>query len=114
MDLGGLGLAKVRDRGASGENHAVSIRPEHLKFKTRATAENGCAAALVSSTNLGATVRHRLTAGGHELQLRALSSDRGQGLLPDEELWVGSRTQTRPSCWFWSPDRAGAPSESRR
>ncbi|MEY9774721.1 ABC transporter ATP-binding protein [Arthrobacter sp. MW3 TE3886] len=89
VDLGGLGLAKVRDRGASGENYAVSIRPEHLKFRTRASAGNGCAATLVSSTNLGATVRHRLTAGGHELQLRELSSDRGAGIRPDEELWVG-------------------------
>ena len=89
VDLGGLGLARVRDRGADGESYAVSIRPEHLKFGTRATAGNGCAAALVSSTNLGATVRHRLTAGGHELQLRELSSDGGTRILPDEELWVG-------------------------
>ncbi|WP_426977640.1 TOBE domain-containing protein [Pseudarthrobacter sp. O4] len=88
VDLGGLGLARVRDRGADGENYAVSIRPEHLKFSTQA-AGNGCAATLVSSTNLGATARHRLRAGGHELQLRELSSDRAAGFLPDEELWVG-------------------------
>jgi len=89
VDLGGLGMAKVRDRGASGENYAVSVRPEHLKFRTRATAGNGCAASLVSSTNLGATVRHRLTAGGHDLQLRELSSDSVARIRPDEELWVG-------------------------
>ncbi|MHA7221992.1 ABC transporter ATP-binding protein [Arthrobacter sp. RHLT1-20] len=95
VDLGGLGLAKVRDRGASGEKYAVSIRPEHLKFSPRAAAPNGCAATLVSSTNLGATVRHRFTAGGHELQLRELSSENGAAMLPDEELWVG-----------WDPDKA--------
>jgi putative spermidine/putrescine transport system ATP-binding protein len=89
VDLGGLGLARVRDRGADGGNYAVSVRPEHLKFSTQAAAGNGCAATLVSSTNLGATVRHRLKAGGHELQLRELSSDRGAGLQPDAELWVG-------------------------
>ncbi|MET4096387.1 ABC transporter ATP-binding protein [Arthrobacter sp. UYCu712] len=89
VDLGGLGLARVRDRGADGRNYAVSIRPEHLKFSTQAAAGNGCAATLVSSTNLGATVRHRLRAGGHELQLLELSSDRGAAFLPDQELWVG-------------------------
>jgi putative spermidine/putrescine transport system ATP-binding protein len=33
-------------------------------------------------------VRHRLTAGGHELQLRELSSDSTARLLPDDALWV--------------------------
>ncbi len=88
VDLGGLGLATVRDRGASGDKYAVSIRPEHLKFSTRDAAGNGCAATLVSSTNLGATMRHRLTAGGHELQLRALSSDQAAIAADDGELWV--------------------------
>jgi putative spermidine/putrescine transport system ATP-binding protein len=88
VDLGGLGRARVRDRGATGTNYAVSIRPEHLKFSSPAVGGNGCAAKLVTSTNLGATVRHRITAGGHELQLRELSSDSAARFLPDDELWV--------------------------
>lgn len=67
---------------------AVSICPEHLRFSSSAIGRNGCAAKLVTSTNLGATVRHRLTAGGHELQLRELSSDSAARFLPDDELWV--------------------------
>ena len=88
VDLGGLGRARVRDRGAKGENYAVSIRPEHLKFSSAAVAGNGCAAKLVTSTNLGATVRHRLTAGGHDLQLRELSSDSAARYAPEDEVWV--------------------------
>jgi putative spermidine/putrescine transport system ATP-binding protein len=88
VEMEGLGLARVRDRGAAGESYAVSIRPEHLKFSTEPAAGNGYAATLVSSTNLGATVRHRLRAGRHDLQLRELSSDNGAGRLPDEEVWV--------------------------
>lgn len=94
VDMEGLGRARVRDRGATGESYAVSIRPEHLKFSTEPAAGNGYPATLVSSTNLGATVRHRLRAGGHDLQLRELSSD-GAGRLPEEEVHVG-----------WDADRA--------
>ncbi|XAS68583.1 TOBE domain-containing protein [Micrococcaceae bacterium Sec5.7] len=68
-------LAAVADRGVTGENYAISIRPERLKFRSAAGAENGGEATLVSSTNLGASIRHRLTAGGHELQLREPSPD---------------------------------------
>lgn len=75
VDLGSLGVGRVRDRGAQGEKYAVSIRPEHLKFRTAPVAENGGTGELTSSTNLGATIRHRLSVGGHDLQLRELSSD---------------------------------------
>ncbi|MDQ6753530.1 MAG: TOBE domain-containing protein, partial [Actinomycetota bacterium] len=75
VDLGGLGIGRVRDRGVSGEKYAVSIGPEHLTFRGLASTENGGTGRLTSSTNLGATIRHRLSVGGHELQLRQLSSD---------------------------------------
>ncbi|WP_026556007.1 ABC transporter ATP-binding protein [Arthrobacter sp. 35W] len=75
VDLGGLGIGRVQDRGVVGERYAVSIRPEHLKFRPGAPEENGGTGTMVSSTNLGATIRHRITAGGHELQLRELSSE---------------------------------------
>ncbi|PYI64956.1 polyamine ABC transporter ATP-binding protein [Arthrobacter livingstonensis] len=77
VDLAGLGTGRVRDRGAQGERYAVSIRPEHLKFRAGPDGENGGAGELTSSTNLGATIRHRITVGGHSLQLRELSSDAG-------------------------------------
>jgi putative spermidine/putrescine transport system ATP-binding protein len=95
VDLGGLGTARVADRGASGENYAVSIRPEHLKFRPAGAGGNGTEATLVSSTNLGATVRHRLTAGGHDLQLRELSADSACRPEPGGQVFVG-----------WDPGRA--------
>lgn len=93
VDLGGLGIARVLDRGAVGANYAVSIRPEHLKFRSTAAAENNGAAALVSSTNLGATVRHRLRAGGHDLQMRQLSTDATAEPGTDGGTWVGWETE---------------------
>jgi putative spermidine/putrescine transport system ATP-binding protein len=95
VDLGGLGLGRVRDRGVTGEKYAVSIRPEHLKFSPEAIPDNCGRATLVSSTNLGATVRHRLTAGGHELQVRELSSDASGRPASGAELFV-----------TWEPDKA--------
>ena len=96
VDLGCLGTARVPDRGVTGAKYAVSIRPEHLKFRAAGTeGGNGGAARLVSSTNLGATVRHRLTAGGQDLQLRELSSDAAAWPLPGSEVFVG-----------WAPGRA--------
>jgi putative spermidine/putrescine transport system ATP-binding protein len=89
VDLGGLGTARVADRGVEGEKYAVSIRPEHLKFRAAGEAGNGGAATLVSSTNLGATVRHRLTAGGQELQLRELSPDSAGRPAPGGQVFVG-------------------------
>jgi len=73
----------------------VSIRPEHLKFSSEASPDNCGRATLVSSTNLGATVRHRLTAGGHELQVRELSSDASVRPASGGELFVA-----------WEPDKA--------
>ncbi|MET3709043.1 ABC-type Fe3+/spermidine/putrescine transport system ATPase subunit [Arthrobacter sp. UYEF6] len=95
VDLGGLGLGRVRDRGVTGEKYAVSIRPENLKFGSEASTDNCGKASLVSSTNVGATVRHRLTAGGHELQGRELSSDATGLPAPVAELFV-----------TWEPDKA--------
>ncbi|MDQ1056109.1 hypothetical protein QFZ23_000010 [Arthrobacter globiformis] len=46
VDLGGLGTARVVDRGVQGENYAVSIRPEHLKFRSAGEGGNGGAATL--------------------------------------------------------------------
>ena len=89
VDLGGLGTARVADRGVEGEKYAVSIRPEHLKFRAAGEAGNGGAATLVSSTNLGATVRHRLTAGDQELQLRELSPDSAGRPAPGGQVFVG-------------------------
>jgi putative spermidine/putrescine transport system ATP-binding protein len=89
VDLGGLGTARVADRGVQGENYAVSIRPEHLKFRSAGECGNGGAATLVSSTNLGATIRHRLMAGGQELQLRELSPDSAGGPAPGDQVFVG-------------------------
>ena len=89
VDLGGLGTARVADRGVEGEKYAVSIRPEHLKFRAAGESGNGGAATLVSSTNLGATVRHRLTAGGQELQLRELSPDSAGRPAPGGQVFVG-------------------------
>ncbi|HAP89286.1 MAG TPA: polyamine ABC transporter ATP-binding protein [Arthrobacter bacterium] len=95
VDLGCLGTARMPDRGVTGDKYAVSIRPEHLKFRSSATEGNGGAARLESSTNLGATVRHRLTAGGLDLQLRELSSDAADRPVPGSEVFVG-----------WTPGRA--------
>jgi putative spermidine/putrescine transport system ATP-binding protein len=94
VDLGGLGVARVRDQGAMGADYAVSIRPEHLKLSSTPPAGGGSVAVITSSTNLGATVRHRLTAGGHELMLREMSSESGTRSTA-EDLWVG-----------WEPDKA--------
>jgi putative spermidine/putrescine transport system ATP-binding protein len=100
VDLGCLGTTRVPDRGVTGGKYAVSIRPEHLKFRAKFGAvgtegANGGAARLVSSTNLGATVRHRLTAGGQDLQLRELSSDAAARPVPGSDVFVG-----------WAPGRA--------
>lgn len=89
VDLGCLGTARVPDRGVTGGKYALSIRPEHLKFRSSASGGNGGAARLVSSTNLGATVRHRLSAGGLDLQLRELSPDAAGRPLPGSEVFVG-------------------------
>ncbi|NVM96278.1 ABC transporter ATP-binding protein [Arthrobacter wenxiniae] len=82
VDLGGLGAGRVRDRGARGDKYAVSIRPEHLTFRVAPGRENSGTGELVSSTNLGATIRHRIMAGGRELQLRELSSNGGAAGQP--------------------------------
>jgi putative spermidine/putrescine transport system ATP-binding protein len=89
VDLGPLGTARVRDRGVTGGKYAVSVRPEHLKFRAADTRGNGGTARLISSTNLGATVRHRLTAGAQDLQLRQLSSDTAVAPPAGSDVFVG-------------------------
>jgi putative spermidine/putrescine transport system ATP-binding protein len=89
IDLGELGVGRVSDRGAKGTSYAVSIRPEHLEFITAPRAQNSAAGRLVSSTNLGATVRHRLRMGGQDVLVRELSARVGASRERDGELFVG-------------------------
>jgi putative spermidine/putrescine transport system ATP-binding protein len=90
VDLGVFGTGRVRDRGAQGERYAVSIRPEHLKFRTGAAQENGGTGELISSTNLGATMRHRINVGDHKLQIRELSSEPGAaGRTVGDDVQIG-------------------------
>jgi putative spermidine/putrescine transport system ATP-binding protein len=91
VDMGALGIGRVRDRGVRGEQYAVSIRPEHLRFNHAPGPENCGTGRLLSSTNLGATVRHRLLVGGKDIQVRELSSG-SLGRSSMEEVTVGWRT----------------------
>ncbi|MEY9968574.1 putative spermidine/putrescine transport system ATP-binding protein [Streptacidiphilus sp. MAP12-16] len=89
VDLGELGVGRVRDRGASGDRYAVSIRPEHLAFIPADRTENSASGRVVTSTNLGATIRHRLRVGGQDLLLRELSAGRRTARELDGEVFVG-------------------------
>jgi putative spermidine/putrescine transport system ATP-binding protein len=89
VDLGELGVGRVRDRGAVGERYAVSIRPEHLAFIPAERAENSASGRVVSSTNLGATIRHRLRAGGQDLMIRELSAGRRAPRDLDADVCIG-------------------------
>ncbi|WP_326648049.1 MULTISPECIES: ABC transporter ATP-binding protein [unclassified Streptomyces] len=73
VDLGRLGICRVQNRGAEGDRYAVSIRPEHLTFIPAERDENCAKGRVVSSTNLGATIRHRLLVGEQELLMREMS-----------------------------------------
>ncbi|MGP4001250.1 ABC transporter ATP-binding protein [Streptomyces sp. 8N706] len=89
VDLGPLGTCRVRDRGAEGERYAVSIRPEHLAFLPAARAQNSATGRVVSSTNLGATIRHRLRIGEQELLMRELSPSSRTAAELGTEVCVG-------------------------
>ncbi|MGW7613187.1 ABC transporter ATP-binding protein [Streptomyces sp. NPDC054766] len=89
VDLGALGTGRVRDLGARGERYAVSIRPEHLAFLPEGRPENSATGRLVSSTNLGATIRHRVHAGGQDLLLRELSAGRRTSRATGDDVCIG-------------------------
>ncbi|MET7934098.1 ABC transporter ATP-binding protein [Streptomyces sp. NPDC005322] len=89
VDLGRLGTHRVRDRGAQGDRYGVSIRPEHLTFLPAERAEKGARGQVVSSTNLGATIRHRLRVGEQELLMRELSPSSRTAAQLDAEVCVG-------------------------
>lgn len=95
VDLGAWGVGRVLDRGAEGDAYAVSIRPEHLRFVDADRSENRATGRLLSSTGLGATVRHRLNVGGKDVVLRELSTGTRGGCPTDSEVSVG-----------WSQDEA--------
>ncbi|MGW3690640.1 ABC transporter ATP-binding protein [Streptomyces sp. NPDC005125] len=95
VDLGELGVGRVSDRGVEGTTYAISIRPEHLHFIAAPRAQNSATVRLTSSTNLGATVRHRLRAGGQDLLMRELSARPRTTRDLEGEMHVG-----------WDPDQA--------
>ncbi|MFJ3309510.1 TOBE domain-containing protein [Streptomyces sp. NPDC086549] len=61
-------------RGARGDAYAVSIRPEHLRFVDADRTENRGSGRVLSSTSLGAMVRHRLHVGGQNVVMRELGT----------------------------------------
>ena len=89
VDLGRLGTCRVRDRGATGDRYAVSIRPEHLAFIPAERSENSAMGNVVSSTNLGATIRHRLRVGEQELLLREMSPSSRTAAELEAEVCIG-------------------------
>ncbi|MEU9206981.1 ABC transporter ATP-binding protein [Streptomyces sp. NPDC048415] len=95
VDLGAWGVGRVRDRGAKGEAYAVSIRPEHLRFVDADRTENRGSGRVLSSTSLGATIRHRLHVGGQEVVMRELGTGSRPTGAVDTDLTVG-----------WSPEEA--------
>jgi putative spermidine/putrescine transport system ATP-binding protein len=89
VDFGELGIGRVRDRGVKGDKYAVSIRPEDLEFIPLDRTENSGSGRVVSSTNLGATVRHRLRVGGHDLTMRELCAGSRIARQPDGDVRIG-------------------------
>jgi putative spermidine/putrescine transport system ATP-binding protein len=89
VDLGELGIGRVRDRGVKGDQYAVSVRPEHLEFIPHDRTENSGTGRVVSSTNLGATVRHRLRVGGYDLTMRELCAGSRIAREPDGDVRIG-------------------------
>ncbi|MET7620375.1 ABC transporter ATP-binding protein [Streptomyces sp. NPDC005408] len=95
VDLGAWGVGRVRDRGVDGDAYAVSVRPEHLRFVDAGRTENGGTGRIVSSTVLGATVRHRLQVAGQDVVMRELGTGSGAARDLRGEVSVG-----------WSADEA--------
>ncbi|GGO97938.1 ABC transporter ATP-binding protein [Wenjunlia tyrosinilytica] len=89
VDLGSWGVGRVRDLGARGDTYAVSIRPEHLRFVDAERTENRATGRVLSSTSLGATIRHRLRVGEKDIVMRELSAGTRAGRGPDDEVSVG-------------------------
>jgi len=94
VDLRAHGVAEVKNRMSPVDGDlAVSVRPEHLTIGPRGPEAYGIAGTLLSSTHLGATVRHEVRSDETKVTVLQLSSDWDSTWRPGDSVHVSWRTE---------------------